>query len=71
MPRYRALHNELTKREASIQQIEYDLHATSSQISWTLSLFVLIQGVVPLLWSVLSELRGRKVRRQQRDVNTE
>ncbi len=46
---------------ASIVQIEHDLHATASQISWTLSLFVLIQGVVPLLWSVLSELKGRKV----------
>ena len=57
--------------QASIQQIENDLHATSAQISWTLSLFVLIQGVVPLLWSVLSELRGRKVRSQHQDANTE
>ncbi|EIW65089.1 MFS general substrate transporter [Trametes versicolor FP-101664 SS1] len=45
----------------SIVQIEHDLHATASQISWTLSLFVLIQGVVPILWSVLSELKGRKI----------
>ncbi|KAH9850637.1 MFS general substrate transporter [Lenzites betulinus] len=45
----------------SIVQIEQELHATASQISWTLSLFVLIQGVVPLLWSVSSELKGRKI----------
>ncbi|KAI0733600.1 MFS general substrate transporter [Fomitopsis betulina] len=45
----------------SIQQIEADLHASSSQISWTLSLFVLIQGVIPPLWSVLSELKGRTI----------
>lgn len=57
--------------KASIQQIEADLHASSSQISWTLSLFVLIQGVIPLFWSVLSELRGRQVRLQQRYANVE
>ncbi|KAI0638936.1 MFS general substrate transporter [Trametes polyzona] len=45
----------------AILQIQEDLHATASQISWTLSLFVLIQGVVPLLWSVMSELKGRKL----------
>ncbi|KAI0358910.1 MFS general substrate transporter [Trametes cingulata] len=45
----------------AIQQIQDQLHGTSSQISWTLSLFVLIQGIIPLLWSVVSELKGRKL----------
>ncbi|KAG2049045.1 vacuolar DHA amino acid exporter [Suillus hirtellus] len=40
--------------------IEEDLHATSSQISWTLAAFQLIQGNFPLLWSAASEIKGRK-----------
>ncbi|KAG1745209.1 major facilitator superfamily domain-containing protein [Suillus lakei] len=40
--------------------IEADLHATSSQISWTLAAFLLIQGNFPLLWSAASEIKGRK-----------
>ncbi|KAG1720327.1 vacuolar DHA amino acid exporter [Suillus lakei] len=40
--------------------IEEDLHATSSQISWTLAAFQLIQGNFPLLWSAASETKGRK-----------
>lgn len=53
--------SETDSGKAAIIQIQHDLHATASQISWTLSLFVLIQGVIPLLWSVMSELKGRKV----------
>ncbi|KAG1858910.1 MFS general substrate transporter [Suillus subluteus] len=41
--------------------IEEDLHATTSQISWTLAAFQLIQGNLPLLWSTASEIKGRKV----------
>ncbi|KZT12154.1 MFS general substrate transporter [Laetiporus sulphureus 93-53] len=44
----------------AISQIEKDLHATSSQLSLTLSLFILIQGGLPLFWSAISEIRGRK-----------
>ncbi|KAG2343081.1 MFS general substrate transporter [Suillus weaverae] len=40
--------------------IEADLHATSSQISWTLAAFLVIQGNFPLLWSAASEIKGRK-----------
>ncbi|KAG1823574.1 major facilitator superfamily domain-containing protein [Suillus subaureus] len=40
--------------------IEVDLHATSSQISWTLAAFLIIQGNFPLLWSAASEIKGRK-----------
>ncbi|KAH8082849.1 MFS general substrate transporter [Cristinia sonorae] len=44
----------------AISEIASDLHASSRQISWSLSLFILFQGNVPLLWSVLSEVYGRK-----------
>ncbi|KAI0927466.1 hypothetical protein AcV5_007999 [Taiwanofungus camphoratus] len=45
----------------AISQIESDLHATSGQLSLTLSLFILIQGGFPLIWSAISEIQGRKV----------
>jgi MFS family permease len=47
---------------AANQNIEDDLHASPSSISLSLSLFILFQGVVPLLWSAVSEINGRKVR---------
>ncbi|KAG2109874.1 major facilitator superfamily domain-containing protein [Suillus discolor] len=40
--------------------IEADLHATSSQVSWTLAAFLFPQGNFPLLWSAASEIKGRK-----------
>lgn len=46
---------------AAISQIESDLHATPSQLSLTLSLFILIQGGFPVIWSAVSEIQGRKV----------
>ena len=46
---------------AAISDIESDLHATSGEISWALSLFILFQGLVPLIWSAVSEVYGRKV----------
>lgn len=46
---------------ASNAEMEAELPATSSQISLTVSLFILFQGVMPLLWSAVSELKGRKV----------
>ncbi|KAI0330794.1 MFS general substrate transporter [Cubamyces sp. BRFM 1775] len=45
---------------AAISQIEEQLHASSGEISLSLSLFIVIQGAVPLLWSALSEFWGRK-----------
>ena len=47
---------------AGINDIERELHATSGDISLSLALFILMQGVLPLFWSVASELKGRKVR---------
>ncbi|KAL4080850.1 vacuolar DHA amino acid exporter [Scleroderma citrinum] len=42
-------------------QIQQELHATSSQISLTLSLSSLALGNVSLLWSATSEIKGRKL----------
>ncbi|KAG8840099.1 hypothetical protein FRB91_006547 [Serendipita sp. 411] len=50
----------LTSRIASIQRIEKELHATTNQIALSLSLFILVQGNAPLLWSSISEIKGRK-----------
>ncbi|CCM00162.1 uncharacterized protein FIBRA_02190 [Fibroporia radiculosa] len=45
----------------AISQIESDLHATSNQMSLTLSLFILVQGGLPVIWSAISEIQGRKM----------
>ncbi|KAJ8516981.1 hypothetical protein ONZ45_g5759 [Pleurotus djamor] len=45
----------------AIQQMEEQLSATSFQISLSLSLYILSQGLGPLIWSAISEVRGRKV----------
>ncbi|KAJ8597215.1 vacuolar DHA amino acid exporter [Rhizopogon salebrosus TDB-379] len=42
-------------------QIEQQLHTTSADISLSLSLFILFQGNVPLIWSAISEIKGRKL----------
>ncbi|KAG1742537.1 MFS general substrate transporter [Suillus lakei] len=42
-------------------QIERQLHASSGDISLTLSLFILIQGNFPIIWSAISEIKGRKL----------
>ncbi|KAG9318304.1 major facilitator superfamily domain-containing protein [Chiua virens] len=42
-------------------QIEQVLSASSSDISWSMSIFVLVQGLFPLVWSAISEVKGRKV----------
>jgi MFS family permease len=43
------------------QDIEQKLHASPSEISWSLSLFILVQGNFPLVWAAISEIKGRKV----------
>ncbi|KAA1473796.1 MFS general substrate transporter [Dentipellis sp. KUC8613] len=45
----------------AIGQIETQLHATSGEISLSLSLFILLQGGVPIIWSSVSEILGRKI----------
>ncbi|KAI0785153.1 major facilitator superfamily domain-containing protein [Abortiporus biennis] len=44
----------------AIAEIQSELHASNSKISLSLSLFILIQGAVPLVWSAFSEIYGRK-----------
>ncbi|KAG0704824.1 vacuolar DHA amino acid exporter [Suillus ampliporus] len=41
--------------------IQEDLHATNSQISWTMASFIIVQGNFPVLWSAVAEITGRKV----------
>ncbi|KAI0943842.1 hypothetical protein AcV7_001822 [Taiwanofungus camphoratus] len=41
---------------SAITQIESELHATSGELSLTLSLYILLQGVIPLFWSALVSL---------------
>ncbi|KAF8652854.1 hypothetical protein AX16_004129 [Volvariella volvacea WC 439] len=43
------------------QDIISQLNATSSQFSLTLSLFILLHGVLSFFWSSISEIKGRKV----------
>jgi len=45
---------------AAIQDIEQDLRATTNEIALSLSLFILVQGNFPLIWSSISEIKGRK-----------
>ncbi|KAN0130193.1 Major facilitator superfamily domain containing protein [Lactarius tabidus] len=45
----------------AIKQVENDLRATSGEISLTLSIFTVGQGIVPPLWTALSEIKGRKL----------
>ena len=45
---------------AALNDVERDLHATTSQIALSLSLFIFVQGNFPLIWSAISEIKGRK-----------
>ncbi|KAF5376834.1 hypothetical protein D9757_008897 [Collybiopsis confluens] len=44
----------------AIGEMQADLSASPSQISLSLSMFILLQGLVPLIWSSISEVKGRK-----------
>jgi MFS family permease len=47
---------------AAVQAMEQDLPATSDQFSLSISLFALVQGLMPIAWSAISEIKGRKAR---------
>ncbi|KAF9062174.1 vacuolar DHA amino acid exporter [Rhodocollybia butyracea] len=49
-----------TIQTPAVGQMEAELPATAAQISLSLSLFVLLQGGVPLFWSAISEVKGRR-----------
>jgi MFS family permease len=40
--------------------METELPATPSQFSLSISLYILFQGTMPLFWSAISEVKGRK-----------
>ncbi|KAF8517404.1 vacuolar DHA amino acid exporter [Hysterangium stoloniferum] len=45
---------------AAIDDIKAELHASDQQISLSLSVSILVQGTIPLFWSAVSEIHGRK-----------
>ena len=47
---------------AAVVEMEEDLPATPSQFSLSISIFILTQGLFPLIWTAISEVKGRKVR---------
>ncbi|KIJ54895.1 hypothetical protein M422DRAFT_221319 [Sphaerobolus stellatus SS14] len=44
----------------AINNIKKDLHATYQELSLTLSIYAIVQGAVPLIWSAFTEIYGRK-----------
>ena len=46
---------------AAVQEMEQQLPATPGQFSLSIGLFVLFGGTMPLFWSAISEIKGRKV----------
>lgn len=44
-----------------IADIKQDLHAQHWQVSLSLSIYIIIAGIFPLAWSLVSELYGRKI----------
>ncbi|GAB1520834.1 hypothetical protein RhiTH_003922 [Rhizoctonia solani] len=42
-------------------QIKKELNATNGQIALSLALFILVQGNAPIIWSAVSEIKGRKI----------
>ena len=50
-----------TREPAANAQMQQQLHTSSGNISLSLSLYILLQGNVPFIWSAISEIKGRKV----------
>lgn len=44
-----------------INDLQADLHASQGSIALSVSLYILTQGCLPLLWSPISEIVGRKI----------
>ena len=45
------------------------LGATSGQFSLSISIFILLQGGMPLAWTSISEIKGRKVSHIKRSLD--
>ncbi|TFK31058.1 major facilitator superfamily domain-containing protein, partial [Crucibulum laeve] len=45
----------------AVEEMQRELPATSGQFSLSISMFILLQGLMPLFWSAVSEVKGRKI----------
>ena len=45
---------------AAVEEMETEIPATPSEVSLSISLFILFQGLMPLFWRAISEVKGRK-----------
>ncbi|KAF5347001.1 hypothetical protein D9756_011026 [Leucocoprinus leucothites] len=45
----------------AVEDMEIDLPATSQQFSLSIAIFILVQGIAPLLWTAISEVKGRRL----------
>ena len=45
----------------ALDSLKSDLNTTQTLISVSISLFILFQGVTPVLWSAFSEIKGRRM----------
>ena len=46
---------------AAVQEMHDSIGTTSEQFSLSISVFILLQGAMPLAWTAISEVKGRKV----------
>lgn len=60
VPGYRLIARHLQFFPA-IDDLQRDLQASQQVINLSVSLFILFQGTVPILWSGISEIYGRKI----------
>ncbi|KAI9639325.1 major facilitator superfamily domain-containing protein [Dioszegia hungarica] len=44
-----------------IDEVQQDLNASSTQIGLSISMYILFQGCVPVLWASIAEITGRKI----------
>ncbi|KAG8984623.1 hypothetical protein FRB93_006403 [Tulasnella sp. JGI-2019a] len=45
----------------AFNQIKQQLHASNAEIAASLSIFILVQGSTPIIWSAISEIKGRNI----------
>ncbi|XP_006462371.1 hypothetical protein AGABI2DRAFT_186299 [Agaricus bisporus var. bisporus H97] len=50
-----------TIQNPAVADMEEQLPATSEQFSLSISLYILVQGLMPLVWCAISEIKGRKM----------
>jgi hypothetical protein len=53
---------------AAVQEMHDSLGTTSEQFSLSISVFILLQGAMPLAWTAISEVKGRKVSRSKSNL---